>query len=266
MNIIGKFRVKVHDDQTDLIGIRTLILSQVWQAEAGRTTPDDLDEQAPPVPAAPRRMEFIGKQRRPWGGGLREFWTYTGLGDESLVKRLGKSNDYHFEPAFAQLPLLQHRNIADLLGSFGGAVVDTQIVWPPLLGGGGSASGGAVRQEPNPFSKGSVSPSSTSGRLGLSGGGSGGGGGEPNPMAGRQDYFGFGGTYHYRYVADNLDGLMKKGVRIVSADRLPGKAPSFGDRNYLVGPEGYEKHAGFFAITIQGWLSDEGGWNPYIYR
>lgn len=266
--IYGAFQVKIHADQTDRIGIRTVILSQGWQATGDDFSIDALDAQAPATPAAPRGMELIGRERRPWGGGLREYWTYTGVrynGKDVEIKTYGKSPDYRFEPGFAQVSLLKHPKIAKLLQTYGGAVLDSQIVWPPTVGGGrgpGLGGGGDLAGGHGPA--GSLGGGSVT-VLGLGVGQGRTTRDNTNPMFGEQDFIRREGTYYYRYVAANLKGLNQQ-LRVVKAGSLPGYAPSFGDRDYMEMPSEYQRHASFYAITLQAWLSGEGGWNKPIYQ
>lgn len=242
MNVVGRHIVRTEDDRTDRIGVRTLILSRRWQASTDELSRDQLDAEAPPTPAAPKRMELIGSQRRPDGGGLREYWTYAGLDPrEDRVKRYGKSNDFDFQRSWEQLSLLQHRKITKLLSDYSGSVLDGQIVWPPTVGGG---------QDRRTIGIGDAGTNDA---------------GETNPMFGHQTFFNFSGAYSYRYVADNLNGLTQN-VRLVKAGNLPGAAPSFGDRDYLIGPEDYQHFAGHFIVELLALLSPIGGWNKPIYR
>lgn len=262
MSHYGDKFFRIHDDQTDRIGIRTLVLAQLWQATRARMTLDELDAEAPATPATPSGMELIGRQRRPVGGALKEFWTYTGVhgnGKDVTFKTYGNSPDYQFDPGFSQVSILKHPNIRELMDRFGGQVVDTEIVWPPLIEGGVDfASAGS-----NGLGVFSGAGTATVTALGLAGG-NGSGAGQTNPMFGEQDFFRTEGTYTYRYAAANLSGL-RAGVRIVSAAGLPGEAPGYEGRDYLVGPSPYRRHGPVYAITLVAWLSGAGGWNKYIY-
>ena len=257
MSVYGRLRPKIHDDNTDRIGIRNLVLAQMWQASRQDMTIDELDGEAPTAPDAPTGMEFIGRNRRMMNGGLKEFWTYTGVhGDPKDVpfKGYGASPDYQFDPGFSQVSILKLKGIQTLMDQYGGQVLDAEIVWPPLIDANSTNAGDVV----NVFND----QTTTAGVIGL--GGNGATGSKPNPMFGETEYFRTEGTYTYRYAAANLNGL-NVGARIVPASGMPGYAPSYGGRDYLVGPQTFRRHGPVYAITLIGWLSGDGGWNKLIY-
>ena len=120
--------------------------------------------------------------------------------------------DYKFEPGFAQVSLLLHPRIQEFLASYGGSVVDGEIVWAPTL----TERGLAARAERGA-----------------------GAGGEGNPLYGQQDFLRMEGTYTYRYASFDLAGIDAGVGQAHPAGALPGAAKSYPNRDYLKLPPIY---------------------------
>src|SRR5688500_4018639 len=102
--IYGEPTIKVDDDQTDRIGIRTLVLSRMWQPSRWPLTIEELDGEMPGVPEVPGGMLFVGRQTRRQGGAVRTHWSFEGIdGDGKSVtfRTRGNSLDFQFDPGFS---------------------------------------------------------------------------------------------------------------------------------------------------------------------
>jgi len=237
MSLYGKPTLHVEDDTTDRIGIRTLVLAQIWQPPTQNASVLDLDAAEPPPPPIPGGLWLIGRQRKPIRGGFKTFWTYEGIngdGKDVTFKDRSNSPDYSFEPGFAQCSIIMHPSFDQLASTFNGQVLDGQVVWPQWLPGG--TENGAVKDDSD---------------------------GKVNPMFGRQDFYSMQGTYHFRYASLTL-GQSQNGIGQI-AGALPGQPPSFPDRNWLKAPAPWQRRGPVIDITEVYWLSDQGGWPKEIY-
>ncbi len=235
--IYGEPGIHIDDDQTDRIGIRTLVLSQMWQPSRWPLTMAELLAETPAAPEVPGGLWFIGRQTRRATGTLRTTWTFEGVdGDGKSVtfKTRGNSPDYRFEPGFAQVDILVHPEIQSMLTAYEGTLIGDQIFWSPTLSGGVAT--------------------------GLGGGQS----GQLNPMFGVKDWFRLEGTYIYRYVATDLAGV-KSGVGRIHKGGLPGEAPNYTDRDWLKAPSPWRRRGPVFDIQEIYWLSGPGGWPQPVY-
>lgn len=239
--IYGEPPYHIDDDTTDRIGIRTLVVSKMWQPSRWPLTLAELDEEAPAPPAVPGGVVFIGRQTRLQRGVLRTVWTFEGVnGDGKSVTFKDRSNslDYEFQPGFSEVDIALHPNLQKLLDEYDGSAIDGQIYFPPTISG-------------------------TSGGAGLAGGS---GEAEPNPMYGVKDFLRTEGTYHFRYGAVDLNGLNAGVGRIHSGGALPGRPPSYPGRDWLQGPSPYRRRGPIFEITDVFYLSGPGGWPEPVYR
>lgn len=253
--IYGTPTIIIEDDHTDQVGMRTLILSLMWQVSRWPMDLDQLDAEKPVAPEVPGGMWLIGSQTRRQGGALRTHWHYEGInGDGKSVtfKTRGNSPHYGFEPGFAELPIQQNSKISKLLDEFAGQPVDNQIFWPLELPetstGQGGLSGGSTR-------------------IGFGSGGTTEGSKKINPMFGRQSYFALqGGTYWYRYMATDERSIPHIEGKVFKATSLPGRARNVPGRDYLgVGAPYIRRGPAAIEVVEQYWLSDEGGWPKEIY-
>ena len=235
--IYGTPQIHIDDDQTDRIGIRTLVLSQIWQPSRWPLSLAELDGEKPGVPSVPGGVMFIGEQTRRMGGVLRTTWTFEGInGDGKSVTFKDRTNsiDYSFEPGFSQVPITKHPYWNNLNSKFGAQVTDGQVSWPDSVPSTGSS--GPV-----------VSDSQ----------------GKANPMFGQDDFFRMEGTYSFRYAATTL-GAALTGIGKITAS-LPGRPPTFPGRNWLKAPSPWRRRGPVLEITEIYWLSGEGGWTAEIY-
>lgn len=241
--IIGTPAITIEDDHTDRVGLRTLLLSQMWQPSRWPMSVGELDAERPPTPDVPGGVVFIGRQTRRQGGALRTLWSFEGIegdGQSVTFKTRGKSLDWGFEPGFSEAPIQRHRRIEALLDKFEGQVIDNEIIWPRTLSGdGGGGTGiGAGKQ--------------SSGKI--------------NPMFGRDTYFAFqGGTYWYRYMAQSEAEIPDVIGKLFSGASLPGGAPRHAGRNWLCAGAPFLRRGPAVEVTELYWLSDEGGWPKPIY-
>jgi hypothetical protein len=240
--IYGHPSIHVDDDLTDRIGIRTLILSQLWQASRWPLSLEELESEQPPIPAVPGGVQLIGQQTRPMDGVLRTIWTFEGIngsGKSVTFKDRKKSNDYAFEAGFAEKSILLLPNILDLLDQYGGQPVEGgEILWPqfvPKSSKGAGLSGASREKE-----------------------------GDINPMRGQQTFFSVEGTYTFRYVDWNPPGKDRVG-EVHKTGELPGQAPRIPGRNWLKLPPSYRRRGPVFDITETYWLSGIDGWLEQIY-
>ncbi|HSI10717.1 MAG TPA: hypothetical protein VK961_01675 [Chthoniobacter sp.] len=235
--IYGNPQIHIDDDHTDRIGIRTLVLSQIWQPSRWPLSLAELDEEKPDVPAVPGGVMFIGEQTRRTSGVLRTTWTFEGInGDGKSVTFKDRSNsvDYSFEPGFSQVPITRHPYWSTLKTKFGAQLTDNQVTWPEYIPASDS-SGPVVGDDQ----------------------------GKANPMLGQDDFVRMEGTYSFRYAATTL-GAALAGVGKI-ATSLPGRAPSFPRRNWLKAPSPWQRRGPVLEITEVYWLSGEGGWPAEIY-
>jgi hypothetical protein len=236
--IYGDPQVHIDDDHTDRIGIRTLVLSQLWQPSRWPLTLPELDDEKPDVPEVPGGVMFIGEQTRRVAGALRTTWTFEGInGDGKSVtfKDRANSPDYSFEPGFAQVSILKHPSWPHLRDAYGGQVIDGQVIWPEFIGP--STASGPVKDDSA---------------------------GKPNPLFGHEDFFRLEGTYSFRYASKDLGVAMQGIGYIVGAP--PGAPPPVGDgRNWLKAPTPWKRRGPVLDITEVYWLSGAGGWPPQLY-
>ena len=245
--IYGKPQVRIVNDTTDFIGIRTLVLEQMWQPLSGAVNQADLDAEKPPVPVPAGGVLLVGEQCRPFGGAFKSTWTFQGIqGDGKSVTFKDRENslDYSFEPGFSQIPIQLHPDFQSLLASYDGQPDNegARVIWPPTLGGSGGQ------------------------QIGL-GAGAGAGNEKPNPMFGVQDYFRMEGTYRHRYAGKTLpNDLFDDSGRAVPSKSLGGEPPELTEgRNWLKVPPTYRRRGAIFEITEMFWLSGPRGWPVPVY-
>jgi hypothetical protein len=244
MSLYGQQLIQIVQDTTDLIGIRILVLSQLWEPSG----PDALTaaSEAPEPPAVPGGVILVGEQTHKSEGAMRTTWTFQGIkGDGKSVtfKDREHSIDYGFEPGFAQIPIQQHPKFQELLDTYGGYPDNdgARVIWP------------------------TEKPGTATGKSGFNGNGK--QKSETNPMFGVQDYFRLEGTYRFRYAAMQLPaGFYDRSGTIVSTGALPGKAPpASGGRNWLFVPPPFRRRGVILDITEMYWLSGPGGWPRPVY-
>ena len=239
--IYGKPRIKTVNDTTDLIGIRTLVLSQMWQPSRGDLTQDQLDKEQPSVPSVSGGVLLVGEQTRLSGGAMQTFWTFQGIkGDGKSVTFKDRSNspDYSFEPGFAQVPIMLHPNFKSLIKQYGGFPDNDggRVIWP---------------QDYQSTSNSAFSASSKT---------------QKNPMFGVQDFLRMEGTYRFRYALLTLPGNILTSAGTIHKNNLPGNAPSLPEgRNWLMLPTLYRHRGLIYDITEQYWMSGAGGWPLPVY-
>jgi hypothetical protein len=237
--IYGTPTVAIDDDQTDRIGIRTIVLSQLWQPKGGSSSPLQVLADIPAPPRMPGGVELIGRQTRRQGGAMRTSWTFTGVdGDGKSVtfKTRDNSPDFTFEPGFAQTRIELHPRFQSLLETYAGTVSDGVVTWPATLdkGGGGTGLGGESAGE------------------------------KLNPMYGVKEFLQLEGTYHFRYATQSINGL-GVGVGKIHKSGLPGVPPLYADRDWLKAPAVYERTGPVYVVTESYWLSGPGGWPRPVY-
>lgn len=241
--IYGEPSITIEDDHTDLIGLRTLLLSQMWQPSSWPLAIDALDKEAPSAPEVPGGLWLIGRQRRRQGGVLREFWLYEGInGDGKTItfKTRGKSPHYGFDPGLSERPIQLHPKIESLLDKYEGQVIDNQIIWPLNLSGTGATSG--LQKSDSSDAK-------------------------INPLFGRDSYLAFqGGTYWYRYMVQDEARIPDIIGKIFRSTELPGGAPRFSRRDWLGSGSPWQRRGPAAVEVVEQYLlSDEGGWPKEIY-
>jgi hypothetical protein len=242
--IYGVPKITRVNDVVDKIGIRTLILSQIWQPSASDLTQDQIDAETPDVPVvSAASLLLIGEQTLPFGGCYRTLWTFEGIkGNGKTVTFKGRDNslDYDFQPGFSQISIVLKNNFQALLTRYGGVVQDDgTVIWPAALDGSTGTGGLAL-------------PSQSS---------------DTNPMFGIQDFFRMEGTYQHRYAALDLPGNLYQNAGIaVETNALPGQPPATSNgRNWLCVPPIYRRRGVIFEITEPYWLSGDGGWPKPVY-
>jgi hypothetical protein len=241
--IYGTTNTHAVRDVTDLIGIRTLILRQYWQATATNPSQSELDGMKPGVPGVSGGLMLMGEQTMKERGRYATLWTFQGVngdGKSPTFKTRGNSIDYGFEPGFSQVPIQVHKDFTAMLAKFQGYPGNdgTTVIWPPEL----AASGGSGLSTKNQTA------------------------GTTNPMYGIQAFFEMDGVYRYRYAATSLPGNLEDGVGFI-ATNLPGKPPALKDgRNWLKAPTAYERKGYIYDIMEYYWLSRRGGWPLPVYQ
>lgn len=235
--IIGTPAYHIDDDTTDQIGIRTLVVSLLWQPTRWPMPIEELDAEEPAPPATPGGVAYIRRQRRPEGGALRTVWTFEGVmgdGKSPTFKGRGASPDFGFQGGFATIPIERSPKFPALFSANAGQIVDGQVFFPQFL----PASGGSGSQSSSSQPK-------------------------TNPMFGHLDFFSVNGIYTYRYAALSVQGLGGLVGKIVS--NPPGQAPQYQGRNWLAAPLAFRHRGTIFDVQEPYWLSDEGGWPAVIY-
>ncbi len=238
--IYGTPALNIANDTTDRIGIRTLILSLIWQASRWPMPIEELDAEAPPVPEVPGGLMFIGKQDQQRGGGMRRIWTFEGVdGDGKSVtfKQRHNSPDYAFAPGFSQVSILLHNNIQSLLDTYGGSVFEGEVLFPPTISG------------------------TTETGLGSTGGEE-----KANPMFGVKDFLRSEGTYTYRYAARDESEIPDVEGKLFTSGELPGRPRRYKDRNWLCAGAPYQRRGPVLEVQEIYWLSGPGGWPKPIYK
>lgn len=256
--IYGNPSITIEDDQTDIVGMRRLVLSQMWQPSSWPLPLDQLDGQAPDAPEVPGAMGIVGKQTRRQSGALRTFWHYEGIngdGKDITFATRGNSPHYGFEPGFADVSIMQHPNIDQLLDAYDGQVMDTQVIWPRYVvgGSGGSGISSSIAFGGTGARSSGLNPGSSNNKI--------------NPMFGRDTYLSFqGGTYWYRYMVLDEAEIPQIEGQIFSASELPGRARNISGRDYLGVGAPYQRR-GPVAIEVveHYWLSGRGGWPKDLY-
>ncbi|GEM_PF-5063655 len=231
------------DDQTDRIGVRTLLLQQTWEASRSDLSQAEIDAEKPGIPAVPGGVLLIGEQTRPFGGSYKTLWTFEGInGDGKSVTFKDRTNslDYGFEPGMAQVSIKLLSKFQALLTKYGGFLDPDSgnVIWPPTLPTGNTSSSGlsAARQDAT----------------------------KTNPMFGIEDWFRLDGTYRFRYAATQMSNSLFDGVEFISHS-LPGQPPHFEGRNWLKAAPLVRRRGTIFDITEYYWLSGPGGWPSPIY-
>lgn len=240
--IYGTTQLVILNDTTDLIGIRTLILSKLWQPSEGSLSMDDIDAQRPPVPIVSNSMMLVGEQTRQTEGGMRTNWTFQGVkgnGNNVTFKDRNNSLDYGFTPGFSQVPIQRHKDFQDLIKKYGGMPDNDgqNVIWPPYSPDGTS----------DPWAKSDTAPT--------------------NPMFGINDYFRIEGTYRFRYASiDILPEILEIAGHVLT-NSIPGTPPKLIEgRNWLGLAPSYRRRGLIYDITEEYWLSGPGGWPVPVYQ
>lgn len=239
MSLYGKPTIHVGGDTTDLIGIRTLVLWQLWQPSRSNLSQEQLDAEKPGIPGVPGGLLLVESDTRQAGGAMRTSWKFEGIngdGKSPTFKDRTRSLDYEFHQGFAQIPIEKHPNYQQLLDTYGGTIVDGQTVWPPTIAAGGSLSAGKGKSI-------------------------------PNPMFPESEYFASeGGVYSFRYAATDIGGIQNGVGKIHPTSALPGRPPSVTEgRNWLKVDPVYRRRGLIFEIVELYWVSRPGGWKKPIY-
>lgn len=243
MSIYGNPAYRIDHDHTDRVGLRTIVISKLWQPES-RFNPDDplpmLEEAPAPPQAMPPGVLLVGQDNKPDGGAMRSFWVYEGVnGDPKKsvsFKTRETSIDFRFDPSFSSVSILLHPKIQDLLADYGGTVQDGTVTW------GMTAPSGTAG-----FSVRSLTP-------------------DKNPLFGVTDFLRTEGTYSFRYLELSPAKAMGNAGKIVTTAQLPGVPPLIdGQRNWLMAPTPYVRRGPVYEILETYWLSGPGGWPKQIY-
>jgi len=239
--IYGNTQLVILNDTTDLIGIRTLVLSKLWQPSTSGMSMEDLDAEKPPVPIVSNMMMLVGEQTRQTEGGMRTNWTFQGAnsdGNNVVFKDRNNSLDYGFTPGFAQVPIQRHPKFQTLITKYGGMPDNDgqNVIWPPNSPDGTN----------DPWAK---SYSATK-----------------NPMFGVNDYFRIEGTYRFRYASEDILPNVLAMAGHVFTSGVPGTPPTLiEDRNWLCLAPSYRRRGMIYDITEEYWLSAPGGWPEPVY-
>lgn len=244
--IYGNPKIRIEDDVTDRVGIRTLVLSQIWEASASAEVIglDDVMAQRPAPPVVPGGLLYIGEQTRPEAGCLKTTWTFEGInGDGKSVTFRTRDNslDYGFQGGFAEVDLRLHPKLDEFQSRYGGYPdPEAGLVFPPTLSKKPGGSGLNFNKEKN------------SAR------------GETNPMFGHTSFLRMEGSYYYRYCSLSKPSFSRIG-HIHSVGNIPGDAPAFSGRDYLMSSPQCQKRGLIWEVVETYWLSGVGGWPRPIY-
>lgn len=253
--IYGTPQLITESDSSDQIGIRTLIVSLIWQPSKKDLSLVEIDAEKPGIPSVPGGVLLVGNETRRSGGIYKTTWTFEGIdGDGKSVTFKDRSNtlDYGFEPGLSQVSLKLWRGTSgkdsnafqELMDAYQGVPdqESDQILWQPTISSANSTPAAGL-------------PGASAQNQGT----------KLNPMFGIQDFFRMEGTYRCRYAALSLPGGLYAGAGLVTS-ALPGQPPAVGDgRNWLKVPPVWKRRGLVFDITEEYWLSGIGGWPAPIY-
>ena len=240
--IYGKPQLKRVNDETDLIGLRTLILAKMWQPSRGDLSQEQLDKEQPDIPEVSGGVLLIGEQTRQNEGVMRTQWTFQGIkGDGKSVTFKDRENsiDYEFTPGFAQVSIQRHPNFTKLVTDYGGYPDSDgkSVLWPTII----------------------TIPNSSSGWSSSSNG-------QTNPMFGVQDFFSLEGVYRFRYASLTVPKRSLSSAGKIFTGGLPGETPELVEgRNWLSLPIIYKRRGLIYDCTELYWLSGRGGWPIPVY-
>jgi hypothetical protein len=230
MGLYGTPELEIVTDDTDQVGLRTLMVALAWAVLRWPMSIPELDEIAPAPPDVGGGLLLVGRRQRHNGGAMNTAWVYTGVngsGKDVTFKTRGNSIDYRFEPGFSQVDIGLHPRIQQLLDSYQGSAIDGEIYFPPTISKGGKSV--------------------------------------KSPVGLMRDFLRMEGTYSYRYVSFSRPSQHHEN-RIVTGGSLPGTAPAVSsDRNWLVAPTMWQRRGPVFEIVEQYWLSGPGGWPAAVY-
>lgn len=242
MPLYGDPQFHLDNDDTDLIGLRTVTYGKIWQPSRWPMSMAELDAEKPDPPEVSGGVVLINSRTLPRGGGLRTTWTFRGInGDGKSVtfKTRANSIDYGFEPGFSEVNLLRLPDIQTLMDENGGYPVDGQIVWQPTIPKSASSGSGVVKTGNDE--------------------------GKPNPLFGYQSYFVISGTYHFRYCVRSKSEIPDVAGKIFESAKLPGDAPVMEGRNWLALAPAPHRVGPVYDVLESYWLSGDGGWPTQIY-
>lgn len=242
MAIYGNLPIRTEHDSYDRIGIRSLVLSKLWQASRPYMTDEELAGERPAEPKVGPLMMVTYAETVAEKGGLRTRWKFEGVdGDRSAIKFKDRSNsiDYGFDGSFSQIAVEQIPGLQAKIDEFGGIINPSNqtVRWPATYTAGSQSSSG--------FSQGQGQE-------------------QPNPMFGITDFLRMEGVYTFRYATLDISGLLEGVGKI--AGSLPGSPPPTVDgRNWLKAAPIYRRRGFIFDVSEPYWLSGPGGWPTPIY-
>jgi hypothetical protein len=246
----GTSRPKIESDETDQLGIRTIVLAQKWAVASQGENPT-IEEVLSSAPQGPVLFGYLPLKPRttPEGGGFVTRWTYGMEGQSDSngnggLKGRGQSNVCRFEPGFSDQTLLRHPDLKKYLSQYGmtvskGGEIDFAQVIPAaqVAGLGGVQAIGS----------------------------------QINPMYGRKTFLSFqGGTWTYSYAVKKLPANLYANVgKVIKTP--PVIKEKFADRDWLTAPPAFNlrgtgEAGDIYQIDEHYLLSEEGGWPREVYK
>ena len=227
-------------DEVTRTGIRTIVLSQRFEALSFENSISVTTVVNPPKPPIINQMMLVGAKTTFEGGSYVRRWNYEGgnvVDDGSPQPAAKDSNVYTFKPGFAEVSLILNPNWDTLVSKYGASAADD-----------GTVSFTKTLADSNANALKKASPT-----------------GSNNPYYGQRTWFRMEGTFTHQW-ADYVippDLFKNVGTIVYDFDNMPDNVPP--DRDWLKCPPTYVLRGNLYEIEETYWLSGPGGWPAQVY-